>query len=161
MLIKKQANVSFAKQSDATKFVEQFNNLTLDGTPMQIKLSNDNSQQPVNAFNPFTPAAINRGGMFGSALQHNDNNQFVREPSYSVTITGGGGGRGQQQQQRGQQQQQQQQQRRPAGGRGGKSQNQGHGRGAGSGGARAPREAKPETSASDLNNALDSYFSTR
>lgn len=79
----KEANVVFARRSEANTFVEKFHNVLVDGIPMHVCLTGDNGR--ANPFNPIpsNPSATSigggrggpkniRAGLFGTALGDED-----------------------------------------------------------------------------------------
>jgi hypothetical protein len=77
--MKKQATVIFARRTDALTFVQKFHGCPLDNTPMDVKLTGENGKD--NPFNPVpVPMQINsapsgknvRAGLFGTALDDGD-----------------------------------------------------------------------------------------
>lgn len=93
---KKEAQVRFAKKSDAILCVEKFHGMTLDETPMDIKLAGENGK--LNPFNPIpnVPAPVVRGlgagksMLFGTALDEDDEEDDTggHQPSFSITMPG-------------------------------------------------------------------------
>lgn len=153
---KKQALVAFARRSDAVSFVNKFNNLTLDGTPMSIKLTDGALATEFASFAGTQSGQKNsKASMFGSALRqpsgvaaYEDDDEPQPQPRFTVTMKqepafsrpGGNA--------------------RPGGfkGRGGGG---GGGRGGGRGGGGFNKDRKPDVSADDLDNALASYLNGR
>lgn len=116
------ANAIFARRSDALAAIQKFNGLALDGAAMEVKLAGEGGRE--NPFNPQPSGGAPRsnkqqlrGGLFGSALQGDGEEEIVypgrdhrprsgSNPSFTVTFgeekrnnkprrgPKGGGGRG-------------------------------------------------------------------
>jgi THO complex subunit 4 len=155
------AEVVFVRRSEALDCVKKFNNLTLDGRPMVVKLSGAEGRE-----NPFNPTPVEpatgeafalRGGLFGSAIREQTQDSHRRAthssdnntgPAFKVTF-GDGHVKPRQAMARGNE--------RAHPGRG--HQGRGHHKGAPS--SSGPRAARVTPSAGDLDNDLDSYMAAR
>ena len=109
------ADVTFSKRSDALSCVQRFHNVALDGTPMQVQLTGEQSaggseheapQKSVHAVREAKSANI-REGLFGTAFNNGvggasmksegrreDGRRPAKDPSFSVTMRGAGGDNG-------------------------------------------------------------------
>lgn len=103
-----QADVTFSKRSDAVSCVERFNNVSLDGTPMLVRLTGEPAAVAAShdstSSTSFVPVSNNvREGLFGTAFGGEgierkaeqsvrlNERRAPRDPSFSVTMRGAAG----------------------------------------------------------------------
>lgn len=184
---KKTAKVLFARRTDAVTCIEKFNGMTLDETPMEVKLTGENGKE--NPFNPgfelppkFQANPKNtKASLFGTALDNDDEDDDVNGtgPTFSITMRsapvqverlvqpfdnaergfgrGRGGGGGAQYREG---------RERERGGRGDGQggERRGGGRGGGDrgrGGSDRSSRPKKEVSEADLDKAMEAYMANR